>query len=209
MTHKLIKTDNYLLVVDDSEIKEGDCYLSPSGIWFYNNLNPNHSKDCNKVIAHLSLNGSPILEGVDLLPALGDVKQIVEEEYSRHVNNYGLDSKELQNAYKAGIWDGYNKAREKYKYTLSDIEAAVAFGMSLERFKDDEHKLSDDAEFKGFIQSLHQYPTEFISDDEISHQGSGTYSTDLMDIGVSNLKPIKVPKTITTAQGIQWVGKYK
>jgi len=28
MTHKLIKTDNYLLVVDDSEIKEGDIYLN-------------------------------------------------------------------------------------------------------------------------------------------------------------------------------------
>lgn len=68
MKKELIRTEDYILVVDESEIKVGDCYLSPSGIWYYNHLNPNHIKDCKKVIAHLPLNDSPIIKGVPLLP---------------------------------------------------------------------------------------------------------------------------------------------
>jgi hypothetical protein len=49
MTHKIIKTDNYLLVVDNS-------------------VHPYDSSKVGNPLAHLPLNGSPILEGVDLLP---------------------------------------------------------------------------------------------------------------------------------------------
>ena len=76
MEHKIIHTDSYLLVVDDSEIKQGDCYLSASGICFY--LKPN--KDCKKIIAHLPLNNSSVIEGVNLLPPLEDnVEKLAEE----------------------------------------------------------------------------------------------------------------------------------
>jgi len=192
MTHKLIKTDNYLLVVDDTEIKVGDNCLCdiPAGDYFgvvaYNGAFAEHYY--KKIIAHLTLNGAPILEGVDLLPALGDVKQIVEEEYSRHVNNYGLDSKELQNAYKAGIWDGYNKAREKYKYTEEDviklIEKSRVAGLSAE-----------------YLILASQYPTEFECETE-------PYTVEEM----SKLPPLTInqkPKTITINGRRTWVGKYK
>ena len=111
MLHKIIQTDNYLLVVDESEIKEGDCYLSPSGIWFYNHLNPNHNKNCKKVLAHLPLNNSPILEGVPLLPLLEDDETICPYP------------EEKQNA--VDWHNGYNKAREKYKYTEEDLREAL------------------------------------------------------------------------------------
>ena len=45
MTHNIIKTENYLLVVGDSDAK---------------------------IIAHLPLNNSPVIEGVPLLPPLED-----------------------------------------------------------------------------------------------------------------------------------------
>jgi hypothetical protein len=92
--------------------------------------------------------------------------------------------------------EGYNKAREKYKYTEEDVIRIVE--------KSRETGLTAE-----YLMLSSQYPTEFVSEDEISHEGNGTYSTDLMDIGVSNLKPIKVPKTIITIQGRQWKGEYK
>ena len=68
MKHKIIKTIDYLLVVDDSEIKEGD--------WAYWNNDIQKSDGISfksvdkKIIAHLPLNNSPVLEEVDLLPDL-------------------------------------------------------------------------------------------------------------------------------------------
>lgn len=55
-----------------------------------------------------------------------------------------------------GFESGYNKRAETHLYAEFDMEAAVCFGMTLERFKDDEFKLSDNEEFKGFLQSLKQ-----------------------------------------------------
>jgi hypothetical protein len=75
MKHYINQTENYLLIVDDSEIKVSD--------WFYNNVlkecvkvigvwgdkvdSLNSNLETFKVAAHLPLNNSPILEGVDLL----------------------------------------------------------------------------------------------------------------------------------------------
>ena len=80
MTHNIIKTENYLLVVDDSEIKEGD--------WIYksnsNTLNiagkgyHNFTQSDAKIIAHLPLNNSPVLEGVPLLPPLEDEQSLLQ-----------------------------------------------------------------------------------------------------------------------------------
>ena len=74
MEKELIKTPEYLLVVDDSEIKVGDWVIETR-----NGLNELHFTNSRyvinkhiqkKVIAHLPLNNSPILEGVPLLPPL-------------------------------------------------------------------------------------------------------------------------------------------
>lgn len=69
MEKTIVKTDNYLLVVDDSEIKQGDWFLEKAGrlgpIYFNEGKVNFHMK---KIIAHLPLNDSPSLEGVPLLP---------------------------------------------------------------------------------------------------------------------------------------------
>jgi hypothetical protein len=73
MKHELIKTENYLLVVDDSEIAEHDWYYDSKTIYVpvkQSFENSHEIFDGKKIIAHLPLNNSPILEGVDLLPEL-------------------------------------------------------------------------------------------------------------------------------------------
>ena len=66
MKHELIKTEDYLLVVSDKEIK----YVRPY-IGRYHLEQGHYLTDltvCKLVIAHLPLNNAQPLEGVDLLP---------------------------------------------------------------------------------------------------------------------------------------------
>lgn len=131
MKHEIIKTDNYLLVVDESEIKVNDF------MYFWNGQSGSIHKHKEgyateniygagvKIIAHLPLNNSPILEGVALLPPLEydeNVEQIAENDW----DIYGEQYKNTP------IWDyreiyvaGYNKAKEKYKYTEEDLRKAI------------------------------------------------------------------------------------
>jgi hypothetical protein len=114
MTHKLITTENYLLVVDDSEIKYKTWYLDDANqvrqcvvldtdYW-------KSRKNYKKIIAHLPIN-SPILEGVDLLPPLEDEVEKLAEEWN--------DKGEFTSPY--SFKAGYNKFKEKYKYTEEDV----------------------------------------------------------------------------------------
>ena len=113
MKHDIIKTDNYLLVVDESEITKGNWHLANDVMITKSHL---IDENCKKIIAHLPLNSSPILEGVDLLPPLGDnVQNLVREHFE-------LD-KELNNP--SSFKSGYNKAKEKYKYTEEDMRKAM------------------------------------------------------------------------------------
>ena len=78
MKHNIIETENYLLIVSDEEIKAGNFYLlipenivklSRSGL-------PTNIREWAKIIAHLPLNNSPVLEGVPLLPPLEDEQSL-------------------------------------------------------------------------------------------------------------------------------------
>jgi hypothetical protein len=144
MKHEIIYIDGYSLIVSDEEIKEGDCYLSPSGIWFYNHLNPNHVKECKKVIAHRPLTDAPILEGVALLPDWEETEETIKSNYyneledrrevaknfsgqvaSRHPDMFGHS--EIHHMVR-GFIEGYNKAKETYKYTEEDLINLVQKG---------------------------------------------------------------------------------
>lgn len=129
MKHDTIKTDNYLLVVDESEIKDVRPFV---GKWhlekgYILNKFPTYLTDlldCKLVIAHLPLNGSPILEGVDLLPPLEE-KEDIQKLFPTHIK--GTED-ECNNLYRQ---EGYNKAKEKYKYTEEDIRKAFLKGVSI------------------------------------------------------------------------------
>jgi hypothetical protein len=202
MTHKLIKTDNYLLVVDDSKIRDvrpfkDRWHLEDGRIL---NMFPDYLTDlsvCKLIIAHLPLNGSPLLEGVDLLPP-----------YSRHQED-GVDELAEMNypmcewaeeqclVRRLAFMNGYNKAREKYKYTEEDMLEFANWC----RIHDKKHpnEVWMIGQLLTKYESIHQYPTVFEKEDVLTPS----------QIFYPNDVPYSSPKTITTAQGVQWVGKYK
>lgn len=193
MTHKLIHTPNYLLVVDDSEIKEGNKSLlnvegfEPMILTHHEPIEEGYQG--KKIIAHLPLNDSPILEGVDLLPPLeqDDVDELAKE--------YGED---IGNKDGTAVFDykrGYNKAKEKYKYTEEDIRMAVRDGSAMGEVDDEEYE----EYVKWIIQSLSQtkMPVAFECEEKVS--------SDSMYVN----HVIYETKTVTTPEGhTQWVGKY-
>ena len=204
MTHKLIKTDNYLLVVDDNkDIEENMWTVKDGKVREVSYLGQDNGY---AIIAHLPLNGSPILEGVDLLPP-----------YSRHQED-GIDKKSFEfvryiggtEAQRLAYQDGYIDAREKYNNKLKEI--IMQFDLEIKK-----HLLKYSIEHSihgkmcdgineirsNILQSLHQYPTEFeceMVDFTVTKE---------VDYSITYSEHEPKPKTIITAQGVQWVGKYK
>jgi hypothetical protein len=216
MTYKLIKTDNYLLVVDDSEIRDirpfkDRWHLEDGRIL---NMFPDYLTDlsvCKLIIAHLPLNGSPILEGVDLLPPYSRHQEDGLEELAEM--NYPMCewAEEQCLVRRLAFMNGYNKAREKYKYTEEDVvhllhKTARKYFQEGREYKGNMAIAGDPLhgvrrELMNMVQSLHQYPTEFEC--EMKY-----FEVD-MGLGEECIEHGQIPQKITTAQGRQWVGKYK
>ena len=170
MTHKLIKTENYLLIIDDS-------------------VHPYDSSKVGNPIAHLPLNCSPILEGVDLLPPYSRHQEDGLENMVDEITSHWHGSSEEM--IKGWFKFGYEKARDKYKYTEDDMRNAIR--MTQEGIYSESY----------IIKYLHQYPTEFeceMVDFTVTKE---------VDYSITYSEHEPKPKTITTAQGVQWVGKYK
>ena len=137
-----------------------------------------------ELCCHLPLNNSPILEGVDLLPP------IEQEEDVEYIANKLTQHLTFPAERREGIILGYNKAREKYKYTEEDIARAVMFGRWGGTMKID---------YDNFIQSLSQLKIpigfECEMENKIAMDGHTIIGSE--------------PKTTTTPEGhTQWVGKY-
>ena len=216
MKHKIIQTENYLLVVDDSEIKEGNWYFDSTDKAA---LNPIYKRSqdlieeyygCKKIIAHLPLNNSPILEGVPLLPPLeDDVEKLAEQEYPISKGGsmwmptrFDLDQSNRQE----GFVRGYNKAKECFKYTEEDLRIAIqqAFLLGVERLEDFE-KVEN-----MIMENIQQpkYPIGFEC--EMEYVDNHDYM-DFEDGSTlpSSIQYITTPKTTTNSQGqTVWVGKY-
>jgi hypothetical protein len=150
MTHKLIKTDNYLLVVDDSEIKVGYYITDKYRVWQWEDDSSLLGR--HKIIAHLPLNGSRILESLPLLPSG------IELIFETIGGKFGLESIDEHDQV-----DGYF---DTYK------EAELALFKNITKFETE----------------------DVLTPSQIFYPNDVPYSS---------------PKTITTDQGIQWVGKYK
>jgi hypothetical protein len=201
MKHNIIQTENYLLIVDDLEIKVGD--------WFYDNdgelckytsdyvVNPNEWKDNKKIIAHLPLNNSSILEGVDLLPEYSDKDDIWNEgledvlnklPYTKHLDDGQYNDGVIAGFESGAIW-GYNKAKKRYKWTDDDVIRIVE--------KSRETGLT--AEFLILSHQQPKYPIgfecerEFVENKLWGQKGTGIYKS----------------RTTTNLQGFtEWVGRY-
>jgi hypothetical protein len=191
MKKEIVYTEEYALILSDEQIKDvrphkGKFNLEQGLII---NQFPTYLTDlseCKLIIAHLPLSDAPILEGVPLLPPLPQ-EDNVEELAKHHFRKSDYEIQLREEAYIAG----YNKAKEKYKYTEEDLRVAI----SLTR---DGVSGADE-----IIQSLQQpsRPSHFECE---MVQLSSNESFGL-DYGSSNLKP----KTTTNSQGqVELVGKY-
>jgi hypothetical protein len=235
MTHPIIKTDNYLLVVDDSEIKVGDTVYYTIygedenevpdtepfriGVDVVRDINSLGNlefemeslialpKECKKIISHLPLSNSPLLEGVDLLPPLEDNNEVWEQGLEKEINKLPytkhLDDGQYNDGQLAGFefgatW-GYNKAKEKYKYTEEDMRFAIksAFMQGVERVPY-LHQLEDN-----IIKAIQQqkYPVAFECEENIFF-ATNAFCTDitLTSEGLQDTV-LRSPKTTTPPQG--------
>ena len=183
MKKEIVYTDKYALILSDEEIKEGDyrVNIQRSTIHFVDE-EPSYFNKRNdvfkKIIAHLPLSDAPIIEGVPLLPPL--------EQEDDAICPYP-ESK--QNA--VDWHNGYNKAKENYKYTEEDIRVAI-FTSALSP-TDDLLKRSDE-----IIEHLQKpsRPTQFECEEEIYYFAE-------------NGADLSRPKTTTNSQGqVELVGKY-
>ena len=204
MKHNIIKTENYLLVVDDSEIKEGD--------WIYesdsNSVNiagkgyHNFTQSDAKITAHLPLNNSPVHEGVSLLPPLEDDDEEVWEQglgpelekllpYMKHLDDGQYNAGQLVGLEIGATW-GYNKTKEKYNADLGELLSDFYLFAT-------NGEVCDHEVINEFIQSLQQpkMPVAFECEESVD--------SDSMYVDYVIYKP----KTTTNPQGqTKWVGKY-
>jgi hypothetical protein len=220
MKHNIIKTENYLLVVDDSKIKGDDIVLvnneyHTNDIRKFTTALGGKSEWCKKITAHLPLNNSPILEGVPLLPPLeNEVEEVWEQglgaeiekllPYMKHLDDGQYNSGQLVGFEIGSTW-GYNKAKEKYKYTEEDILEAMEIGFDIGKNFDDDNPNTKLGwlvfQKDNFIQSLQQPKMPVAFECEM-------YETQVRDINTHELIKGR-KKTTTNPQGqTGWVGKY-
>ena len=205
MKHELIKTENYHFVVSDEEIKENTPYLNDQVVFISDNVfddgnNPNQNKANKKIIAHRPLNNALYLDGVDVLPEIQEDLHIYDAigyaGSEGHPDPQAFSDRQM--ALFQGYADGYEKAKETYKYTFEDMMKCWNKGaMDGRALKDEVH---NDVIAFNFIKSLSQpklpitfesYTQRFADSDNILKQWDG-------------------PKTFTNPDGrTEWFGKYK
>lgn len=197
MTHPIIKTDNYILITSDEDIKEEGWATDSYGVFRYANDNPCQKVfgDCKKIIAHLPLNNSPILDGVDLLPPLPMTFPTIEcigdniwEELTG-----GQEVSVNRGDWSFGFGIGYNKAKEKYKFTEEDVIKIVE--------KSRETGLTAEYLILSFLQE--KLPVGFKCEIEVECTGNDNNGC-FMDAPGHNCGCIK-PKIINGVMQGEWI----
>ena len=206
MKKEIVYTDKYALILSDAEINQGD-YIKPNRYETCIKATEVHTtefmgngalNDCKLIIAHLPLSDAPILEGVPLLPPLPqgeNIEALAEQEFPTSSSDLTLTV--ANNVIcQAPFVKGYNKAKEKYKFTEDDMRKAI----QLAQFNDDGAILPMRED--EIIQSLQQQrPTYFVPELECC----GNYSPPCYH----NCEYGGKIKTTTNSQGqVELVGKY-
>ena len=129
MKHEIFYTKDYALIVSDEKIEKYDYVFNPIYKTLYQwieNADIHFDRiDAKKVIAHRPLTDAPILEGVPLLPEFSQEDSNKELYFQKQVMNPYTTGGQSYTAYEKGFIDGYNKAKETYKYTEEDLRRLV------------------------------------------------------------------------------------
>jgi hypothetical protein len=131
MEYKIIQIEKYLIAIEESKITEGDYGLGFAegikgygrGYFLFFHDGSNRAKintiaeNTYKVVAHLPLDDSEILENVPLLPPFEqeDDVEYIANKLTQHLT-FPAERRE-------GIILGYNKAKEKY---LREIDKQIS-----------------------------------------------------------------------------------
>jgi hypothetical protein len=160
MKHMLILTDNYLLVIDNSEIKELNYIydLDMKRIVVADDLKVATSKASlcwyyKKIISHAPLNGAPYFDGVDVLPPTWqDNGEDVEykEEDVRQAYLFGKSMMSPNNF-------------EKYLQSLRQPKLPVAFECETERVENNDVVFEDG--------SFNKWPYRYVTKTIINSEG--------------------------------------
>ena len=199
MKQEIIYTEHYALIVSKltSPAKEGQVFLSKENI-IHTVVGWNFAD--RLIIAHRPLTDAPILEGVPILPEFSqedDVEDLALAYASSkgYVNPEGYSDKQVGLLH--GFIDGYNKAKETYKYTEEDLRKAMYFGTHGEY---DKEKTTI-----GFIQYLQQpkHPKYFECEmEKVWARNTDRNAPTLDDFDT-------IVKTFTNSQGqVELVGEY-
>jgi hypothetical protein len=236
MKHEIIKAQDYLFVVSNEEIKDVRPYIGRYHLEQGHILNqfPTYLTDlteCKLVIAHFPLNNAQPLEGVDLLPEIGNNVELAywDELYERRdsARNFNgqvagrhpdmFSEREMSSMHR-GYMEGYNKAKETYKYTEEDILNALEVGYQSGLGYDDDNPNTSLAHIihikDGYIKSLNQpkIPIAFECDMERFwiYNNKEYIENKVPKSAIDKLlKTISKPKTITNSEGrTEWVGTY-
>jgi hypothetical protein len=127
MRHNLFRTEDYLFVIGGNYKSDVFPYLVIEKLttgkymeWQVDNSNDWDENNQYQILAHLPLNNAKYLDGIPVLPSL----EVNDFEYKLRrtpmfeiQNEFGEDV-----MYNLGVFiKGYNKAREKYKFTEEDL----------------------------------------------------------------------------------------
>ena len=137
MKYEIIYTEDCALIVSDEEIKPGD-FNVPSDCNKSSDISRTSEEDLvvvndkfngyKKIIGHRPFTSAAILEGIPMLPQFSKEKSVVsiaEEILLYHPDFKAEGFSEYQNGRFNGIIDGFNKAKETYKFTEEDLETAM------------------------------------------------------------------------------------
>jgi hypothetical protein len=239
MTHPIIKTENYLLVVGDKyksnsfpyvvaeKTKTGEfclCRLNQKfqscqmfqtyhlshlyhlcqnyHLWQVDNENDWDDENQFAIVAHLPLNNATTLDGVPLLPPIED-----EDISNLTFQAYKEQEKWTWGEFKDIFPAGYNKAKEKYKFTKEDLymlAAKVVNDIAKNKGNTDWNMFTTPKMIaEEFIQQP-KYPVAFECEiDNILSYNADDGINALINLNFGN------PKTITNSQGLtELVGRY-
>jgi hypothetical protein len=195
MKKEIVYTDKYALILSD-EIPTKVYYdtyihqLKHTGGAEYGK-----SSIAKTVVGHLPLtDDAPILEGVPLLPSFSwgqqdDVDELAEKEYPIFDGDL-LGIANNQQHSRIDFIKGFNKAKEKYKYTEEDVRRAIEMGIEIKGDGMDDMFFTDDE----IIERLQQpsRPTHFEC-----------------EMWYNEFAGKRTIKTTTNSQGqVELVGKY-
>jgi hypothetical protein len=166
MKHEIIYTQSNAFILTDVFENQTHCWhlkkqeiLEVKGVG-ESSGEIHHEKGWNKpeevlfIAAHRPLNDIPVLEGVPLLPEFSEEEDVEDlalayASSKGNINPGGYSDKQVGLLH--GFIDGYNKAKETYKYTEEDLIKAFKAGHSGAFVK--EHIVPH---YNEYIQSLQQ-----------------------------------------------------